>query len=309
MWDRLIKLAAILYGGFVILYTVAFAGLMYCVLPLYLLQIWLFSHVDSATYWMSSGFLILLIGGVKYYYPKFKKHYQNCPHDISGGETRDLCTECVRIKNLQLLAKGEEMRLYDIKKKADELYYKELNKLKKSQLKKLDYLYSLTPYQFEDAVMNMYRRLGYSVKQTSYSNDRGKDGIAYKDNKKYLIECKRYEISKRIGRPHLQKFFAAMHEEKAVKGFFVTTASFADTAFEYAKANHIELISGKRLTEMMSTAHPENQDDIVAVMCLTCGEIVQFDMMKDSEQRSCKNGHSVRNNISYEHLFKSKLPS
>jgi restriction system protein len=83
------------------------------------------------------------------------------------------------------------------------------------------------------------------VKQTPYSSDGGKDAIAMKDGKKVLIECKRYEKDL-IGRPALQKFYAAIMEEKAAKGIFVTTSGFARTALEYqyVRSNLIELIDG-----------------------------------------------------------------
>jgi hypothetical protein len=152
-------------------------------------------------------------------------------------------------------------------------------------------------------VADMFRRLGYLVEQTPYSNDHGKDAIAYKNNKKYLIECKRYDKDNKVGRPQLQKFFAAIHEEKAVKGFFITTSFFAETAYEYAKDNKIELINGTRLVEGMRKAYPESNDDTVQVMCLECGDFVIFNIDQGNGQRKyCKNKHIVEKNITYNDL-------
>ncbi len=96
-----------------------------------------------------------------------------------------------------------------------------------------------------------------------------------------------------------------MHEEKARKGFFVTTSFFADTAYEYAKDKNIELISGTKLVQLMRQAYPEYNDDTVDVMCLQCGDIVTFDLaLQDITRKYCKNKHIVENNIYYSDLFK-----
>ena len=55
-----------------------------------------------------------------------------------------------------------------------------------------------------------------------------------KDRRKLLVECKHYDPDSRVGRPVLQKLFAAMTEEEADGGIFVTNGGFAKTAFEYA---------------------------------------------------------------------------
>jgi len=58
-----------------------------------------------------------------------------------------------------------------------------------------------------------------------------------------------------IGRPYLQKFWAAMQEEKAVKGLFINTGTFASTAYEYAKKSRIELIDMEGLLKLTKKAY------------------------------------------------------
>jgi len=65
----------------------------------------------------------------------------------------------------------------------------------------------------------MYQKLGYKTKLTSRSNDKGFDIVTSKDNVKYLVECKRYSETNLIGRELIQKFFAAVYNERAEKGF------------------------------------------------------------------------------------------
>ena len=61
--------------------------------------------------------------------------------------------------------------------------------------------------------------MGYDVEQTPYTNDGGRDAVAQKDGRVFLIECKRYAADRTVGRPELQKLFAAMTEANADGGF------------------------------------------------------------------------------------------
>ena len=174
-----------------------------------------------------------------------------------------------------------------------------MKRLAIARVSKKDFLLSGTPKEFEDTVAAMFEKLGYSVKQTPYSSDGGKDAIAMKDGTKVLIECKRYEKDL-IGRPALQKFYAAVMEEKADKGIFVTTSGFARTAldYEFVGSNLIELIDGTTLAHMMIRAFPESSDsEKYAVMCLQCGSRVMFDLLAGESHKMCPNNHPVNNDL------------
>ena len=225
-----------------------------------------------------------------------------CPHGVSGGENFNLCDLCRQVKEKAAKQleheRAERERKADIQKRAMSLYSAEVEKFKKEQLKKLDYLVTITPEEFEDYIALLFSKLGYKVEQTPYVNDGGKDAIALKDGKKYLIECKRYGINKTIGRPQLQKFFAAMIEEKAVKGFFVNTGQYTKTAYEYAANNNIELINGEELVKLVQQAFTREDDsNSYRVMCLECGEIICFNSVNLSDGKFCPNGHLVKNNL------------
>jgi hypothetical protein len=108
-----------------------------------------------------------------------------------------------------------------------------------------------------------------------------------------------------IGRPALQKFYAAIMEEKADKGVFVTTSGFARTALEYqyVESNLIELIDGNTLAHMMMCAFPESSDsEKYTVMCLQCGCQVIFDLLAGESRKTCPNNHLVNNDFRSEKL-------
>lgn len=98
----------------------------------------------------------------------------------------------------------------------------------------------------------------------------------------------------------LQKFFAAIYEEKAEWGYFVTTAQFASTAYEYASENRIKLIDGIELAKLMKQAYPENNSTNFNVICLDCSDKVSFSIYTDQgKTKLCKNGHPVKSNITW----------
>ncbi len=171
---------------------------------------------------------------------------------------------------------------------------------------KLEFLMSLSPAQFEDAIAIMYRQLGYAVTQTAISNDFGRDAIVNKEGKKYLVECKRYAVDVPIGRPALQKFYAAMVGDKADGGFFITTSTFAHTAVRYAKDTNITCIDGRALSVLMLQAYPNDSESLYRVLCCECGEKIMFDLNKPAQEKLCRNGHKLLNDLDAE-LFSPSL--
>ncbi|MBZ5609431.1 MAG: restriction endonuclease [Acidobacteriia bacterium] len=179
-----------------------------------------------------------------------------------------------------------------------ELRGREIKRLSEAWLGNANTYLEMPPRQFEDAVAELFRRLGYKVKQTPFTRDGGKDAILRKGGKKYLLECKRYGPAQGVGRRDLQILFAAMHAEGAAGGFCVTTGSFTSTAKEYAAAVNITLYDWSRLAFLVNEAYPESADfSEASVMCRECGLVttVPVDVLPASAQ--CRNGHAVTSNI------------
>ncbi|MCP4705820.1 MAG: hypothetical protein GY865_14570 [candidate division Zixibacteria bacterium] len=234
---------------------------------------------------------------IKGFKEKQRKKNELCPHGIKGGYHFDLCENCIEDKKQEERRKISEEKAAQVKNeilgRAEKLRNTEIRRLSRINIGKLEYLLSLDPKEFENIVAKMYSNMGYKVIQTKFSNDRGKDAIATKNGKKYLIECKRYALGKNIGRPPMQKFFAAMFEEKADGGIFVTTSDFASTGVKYASENKIKLINGEELSIMMQKAFPEENKNQFNVMCEECGEVLIFALTDESNEHLCSNGHAV----------------
>lgn len=113
-----------------------------------------------------------------------------------------------------------------------------------------------TPAFFEQLVVDLMKAMNYGEGfVTKYSGDDGIDGIIHEDQLGFnliYIQAKRWKPDVTIGKPELQKFAGAMMGPPRVeKGLFITTAKFSPKARDFANAQHIIPVDGKRLTELM----------------------------------------------------------
>ncbi len=120
----------------------------------------------------------------------------------------------------------------------------------------LEIIMSESPEFFEKLVVDLMEVMGYGKGfVTKYSKDTGIDGIINEDKlgfSKIYIQAKRWGKDNVVGRPEVQKFAGAMMGiPKMSKGLFITTSRFTDDAKSFADSQHIILIDGKRLTELM----------------------------------------------------------
>ncbi|ANR71407.1 hypothetical protein AXF19_10765 [Selenomonas sp. oral taxon 126] len=109
---------------------------------------------------------------------------------------------------------------------------------------------------FEILVVDLMKAMNYGDGfVTKLSGDDGIDGIIHEDKlgvNLIYIQAKRWNPDTTIGKPEIQKFAGAMMgPPKVEKGLFITTAKFSQGAKDYANAQHIILVDGRKLTELM----------------------------------------------------------
>lgn len=235
------------------------------------------------------------------------KRNKRCAHGIRRGKDGG-CKECIADEERQQAEWKASHATYErqkaLKKEAAALRNSELHALTRRWLSRSEAYLQMDAKQFEGAVATLFRQLGYEVKQTPYSNDRGKDAIARKDGKKYLIECKRYGADNTIGRRDLQIFVAAMKEENADRGFYINTGRFARTAAAYAAQNQIDLYDAENFPVLVNAAFPVREDiSNIKVMCLECGVVLTLPVGEASTSGVCDNGHTVSNDITLARLL------
>ena len=139
-----------------------------------------------------------------------------------------------------------------------ERVYREINSQLSDDL--LTSVLSMSPSFFERLVVQLMEAMGYGGYAgagivTPASNDGGIDGIINEDQLGFnliYIQAKKWDPDKVIGKPEIQKFVGAlMGPPKIDKGLYITTTRFSKGAEDYARAQHIILVDGVKLTELM----------------------------------------------------------
>lgn len=124
----------------------------------------------------------------------------------------------------------------------------------------LEKLQTVNPYQFEQIVLDVLVAMGYggsraeAARVTQRSGDEGIDGIINEDRlglDTIYIQAKRWQHA--VGRRELQAFVGALSGQGANKGIFITSGTFAKTAYDYlAKIQQRVIpIDGEKLAGLM----------------------------------------------------------
>jgi len=161
---------------------------------------------------------------------------------------------------------------------------------------------ALSPRQFEGAIANMFRALGYRVTQTAYVADGGWDLELFRGDTRILVECKQWAAKQMVGRPVLQKLHSATVTERATGGMVVTTAGFSAPARAFAQEQGMFPVDGTRLNEMLVDAFPGADDaGLLYGLCSTCARLAAFPALASplvtgcsTPLSLCPNGHVVR---------------
>lgn len=124
----------------------------------------------------------------------------------------------------------------------------------------LDRVFDQSPEFFEQLVLDVLYEMGYggsrhdAAERLGQSGDEGVDGIIREDRlglDLIYVQAKRWKNP--VGRPEIQKFFGALHGQRATRGVFITTSSFSKEAAEYADGvtPRVILVDGKELAQLM----------------------------------------------------------
>lgn len=119
-------------------------------------------------------------------------------------------------------------------------------------LRTIHSLTALTPPDFERAVGELLKHLGYyNVQHTGSSGDLGADLMCTTPSgERAIVQCKRYN-SRTIHSPDMQLFFGMMVHHGAQVGIYVTTSSFTSPALALARQHNIWAIDGPKLAEIL----------------------------------------------------------
>jgi RNA polymerase sigma factor (sigma-70 family) len=106
-------------------------------------------------------------------------------------------------------------------------------------------VYGLSPRQFEELVAALLDEQGYEVRLTPPSRDGGFDMYAAKKDGLgeflYLVECKRYRLSRPVGVNVVRQLHGVAQSLKASAGIVVTTSRFTRGAREFQQTVRYQL--------------------------------------------------------------------
>jgi len=98
-------------------------------------------------------------------------------------------------------------------------------------------LYQLSPRRFEELIAEIFIRKGYDVELTPTTHDGGIDIYAASKNDLgsflYLVECKKYKPTKKVGVKVIRDLYGVLSKENATYGIIVTTSDFTKPAHEF----------------------------------------------------------------------------
>jgi HJR/Mrr/RecB family endonuclease len=139
---------------------------------------------------------------------------------------------------------------------------------KVGQVNSVTDLVNLSPTEFEDMVVELYRIAGHQAKRTGEVGDGGVDVVVQaKNGEKWIVQCKRWKGS--VGAPVVRDFYGAMQHEKADKGTIIAAGRFTQPAVEWANGKPITLYDGEKFLRAWKQAQRQKLKDANPVLSVS----------------------------------------
>lgn len=126
-------------------------------------------------------------------------------------------------------------------------------KLQRAGISEID---KMTGEQFEEYLILLFQRLGYSVDHFSKShrgNEYGADLIITKDGQKTVVQAKRYRLTEHVDNTAVEKLVAAKAMFNCDHALVVTNSSFTENARYAANKLNVELWGRNELIKNILT--------------------------------------------------------
>lgn len=102
-------------------------------------------------------------------------------------------------------------------------------------------IFEISPRKFEEIIAELFFKKGFEVELTKQTRDGGRDIIAISKEMdvrtKYLIECKRYAMTRNISIGVVQRLLGVKVAESANKAILATTSGFTKDARKFANSH------------------------------------------------------------------------
>ena len=277
----------------------------------------------------------------------------SCKHGVAGAKNHiQLCPKCLTDHSIKLEKDANLLRLDNKREESRIQRIKDIERINSEQLREdrrlskaissydtekiielvdINFLRVIDPKEFEIFTSNIFRAKGYKSNNTTYSGDFGIDVFLEKENELILVQCKRNNISNRVGRPVVQQLFGNIHDYKMknpnnieVSGMIVTTSSLTKEAEEWLKDKPIKIIDSisliKIFKEVVHLKNPLFDEYVISLfqnyeideelvrnnllsqipksLCPKCSDIVKTSITKKIYRTWC-----INPNCDYEPVF------
>lgn len=175
------------------------------------------------------------------------------------------------------------------------IFVKHRNIRKKYLLSGIDLVDTFKGEEFEKFLLAHFQNLGYRGDTTPKSHDYGADLVLCKDNKKTVVQAKRW--SSKVGIEAIQQIIGAKAYYKANNSIVITNNYFTSSAINLAESSDVELWDRKKLLEVMSRANGRNLiSEILNIneikerhLCKKCGSDMIIRNSKFGKFYGCSN--------------------
>lgn len=121
-------------------------------------------------------------------------------------------------------------------------------RLRRSGIREIDRMDGLL---FEAYLEELFRNCGYKAKKTQGSGDFGADLIVHMENKKVVVQAKRYALNNKVGLKAVQEVYAAARYYNADLCCVVTTSFYTQQAKILAGRCDVQLIDREELIRII----------------------------------------------------------
>jgi HJR/Mrr/RecB family endonuclease len=132
-------------------------------------------------------------------------------------------------------------------------FQRRIIQMKADEARSVEDLQNLSPKEFEDMVVELYRARGHKAVRTGSVGDHGVDVVVQASNgEKWVVQCKRWRGA--VGEPVIRDFHGVMQHEKADQGAIITTGTFTPQAKVWAKGKPMTLVEGSEFLALIKKA-------------------------------------------------------
>ena len=134
--------------------------------------------------------------------------------------------------------------------------YKERKLLKQMAKAGIHEIDKMDGYQFETYLKALYKELGFKSDITQAAADFGADLVMRDNNKKVVIQAKRYGYQNKVSIGAIQEVYSAIPYYKADQGIVITNSYYTAAARKLAKACKVRLLDRKDLISFIKQINP-----------------------------------------------------